>query len=100
MRGDDLPALHGLPLAVKDIFDTHDMPTEVFVTDLKTGKETKLSDFNKEINAILTDPNMKTRLAGIGVDPMPMAPAEFGKFIADETEKWGKVIRAAGIKPA
>jgi tripartite-type tricarboxylate transporter receptor subunit TctC len=41
---------------------------------------------------------MKTRLAEIGAAPIPMTPAEFGKFIADDTEKWGKVVRAANIK--
>jgi hypothetical protein len=41
---------------------------------------------------------MKERLAGFGGVPMPMRPAEFGKFIGEETEKWGKVIRAAHIK--
>ena len=53
---------------------------------------------NKEINAGLADPNMKARLADLGAVPMPMTPAEFGKFMADETEKWAKVIRAAHIK--
>jgi len=42
---------------------------------------------------------MKVRLADLGNTPMPMTPAEFSKLIADETEKWGKVIRAANIKP-
>ena len=41
---------------------------------------------------------MKARLAALGVDPMSKTPAEFEKFIADETEKWGKVILAANIK--
>ena len=54
---------------------------------------------NKEINAGLADPNLKARLAELGSVPMPMTPAEFGKHIAEETEKWGKVIRAANIKP-
>jgi tripartite-type tricarboxylate transporter receptor subunit TctC len=54
---------------------------------------------NKEINAGLADPNMKTRLADLGTEPLPMTPAEFGKLIADDTQKWGKVIRAANIKP-
>jgi tripartite-type tricarboxylate transporter receptor subunit TctC len=54
---------------------------------------------NKEVNAALADPKMTARLAEIGVIPMPMTPAEFGKLIADETEKWGKVVRAADIKP-
>src|SRR5262249_53531067 len=53
---------------------------------------------NKEINAVGADSHMKTRLAGLGVDFVSMTSAEFGKFIADETEKWGKVIRAANIK--
>jgi tripartite-type tricarboxylate transporter receptor subunit TctC len=54
---------------------------------------------NKEINAALADPKMKARLGDLGAVPMSMTPAEFGKFIAGETDKWGKVIRAANIKP-
>ena len=54
---------------------------------------------NKEINAALTDSKMKARFADLGGVPLPMTPAEFGKLIADETEKWAKVIRAANIKP-
>ena len=53
---------------------------------------------NKEINAALADPKMEARLADLGAVPMPMTPAEFGEFIAAETEKWGKVVRAANIK--
>ena len=53
---------------------------------------------NKEINAGLADPTIKARIADLGGVPMPMSPAEFGKFIADETEKWGNVIRVANIK--
>jgi tripartite-type tricarboxylate transporter receptor subunit TctC len=53
---------------------------------------------NTEINAALVDPKIKARFAGLGGTVFPGLPAEFGKFIADETEKWGKVIRAAGIK--
>jgi tripartite-type tricarboxylate transporter receptor subunit TctC len=54
---------------------------------------------NSEIGAGLADPGIKERLASLGSDPMPMTPAEFNKLIADETEKWGKVIRASNIKP-
>jgi tripartite-type tricarboxylate transporter receptor subunit TctC len=54
---------------------------------------------NEAINAGLADPTIKARLADLGGLPMPMSPAEFGKLIADETEKWAKVIRAANIKP-
>jgi tripartite-type tricarboxylate transporter receptor subunit TctC len=54
---------------------------------------------NKEINAALADPRMKARLADLGTTPVPGSPADFGQLIADETEKWAKVIRAANIKP-
>jgi tripartite-type tricarboxylate transporter receptor subunit TctC len=57
-----------------------------------------INRLNKEANAALADPKMIARLADIGVIPMPMTPVEFGKLIADETEKWGKVVRAANIK--
>jgi len=53
---------------------------------------------NTEINAALADPKMKARLAEWGATALPGSPADFGKLIADETEKWGKVIRAANIK--
>jgi tripartite-type tricarboxylate transporter receptor subunit TctC len=52
---------------------------------------------NKEINAGLADPTIKARLADLGSMPTPMSPADFGKYIVDETEKWGKVIREANI---
>lgn len=54
---------------------------------------------NKEINAALADPTMKARLTDLGGTVLAGSPAEFGKLIANETEKWGKVIRAAKIKP-
>jgi len=54
---------------------------------------------NKEINAALADPKLKARLVDLGGTTLAGSPADFGKLIADETEKWGKVIRAANIKP-
>jgi tripartite-type tricarboxylate transporter receptor subunit TctC len=54
---------------------------------------------NTQINMALADPKMKTRLAGLGGMMLPGTPADFGKLIADETEKWAKVVRFAGIKP-
>jgi tripartite-type tricarboxylate transporter receptor subunit TctC len=54
---------------------------------------------NKEINAAIADPGMKARFAAIGGEPLPGSPADFGRLIAEETEKWAKVVRAAGIKP-
>jgi len=53
---------------------------------------------NKEINAALADPNMKKRLTDLGAAVFAGSPADFGKFIADEIEKWGKVVRFAGIR--
>ena len=54
---------------------------------------------NKEINAGLADTKMKQRLADLGGVPLPGSPAEFGRLVIEETEKWSKVIRFAGIKP-
>jgi tripartite-type tricarboxylate transporter receptor subunit TctC len=54
---------------------------------------------NKEFNAALADPRMKARLAELGATALPGSSADFGKFIADETEKWAKVIKFANIKP-
>jgi tripartite-type tricarboxylate transporter receptor subunit TctC len=53
---------------------------------------------NNEINAALADPNMKKRLTDLGAAVFAGSPADFGKFIADEIEKWGKVVRFAGIR--
>jgi tripartite-type tricarboxylate transporter receptor subunit TctC len=54
---------------------------------------------NNEVNAGLADPKLKARLAEFGVSPIAGSPADFGKLIADETEKWGKVVKFASIKP-
>jgi tripartite-type tricarboxylate transporter receptor subunit TctC len=64
----------------------HDTPTEI------------VDRLNNEINAGLADPKIKARLAEQGGTALPGSPREFEKFIADETEKWGRVIRAANIK--
>jgi tripartite-type tricarboxylate transporter receptor subunit TctC len=53
---------------------------------------------NTHVNACLDDPKMLARLADLGAIPMKTTPAEFGRFIAEQTEKWGKVIRGANIK--
>jgi tripartite-type tricarboxylate transporter receptor subunit TctC len=58
-----------------------------------------IAKLNSEINAALADPKLKARLIDLGAELAPATPAEFGKLIADETEKWGKVVRAASIKP-
>jgi tripartite-type tricarboxylate transporter receptor subunit TctC len=68
---------------------------------LAAPKETPpeiVEKLNRAINLALTDRTVQARLAELGGEPMPMTPKEFGKLVIDETEKWGKVIRAAGIK--
>ena len=64
-----------------------DTPTEI------------IDRLNHEINGVLSDADMKARLAALSTEPMLMTPVEFGKFIGAEVEKWGKVIRAANMKP-
>ena len=54
---------------------------------------------NKEINAALADPNVKARLGNLGATVVVGSPTEFAKFMAEETEKWAKVVKFAGIKP-
>jgi tripartite-type tricarboxylate transporter receptor subunit TctC len=57
-----------------------------------------IEKLNKEINAALADPRFGRQIAQLGSMALPASPADFGKLIADETEKWGKVVRAANIK--
>jgi len=58
-----------------------------------------IDKLSTEIMAGVGDPNLKGRLLALGVEPVPMPPITFGKFITDETEKWAKVIKFANIKP-
>jgi len=57
-----------------------------------------IDKLNTEINGALADPKMKARLADLGGTPLPGSPADFGRFIVDETEKWAKVVKFADIK--
>jgi tripartite-type tricarboxylate transporter receptor subunit TctC len=54
---------------------------------------------NREINAALTDPRMRAKFAEIGGEPLAGSPSEFGRLIAEETDKWGKVVKFTGLKP-
>jgi tripartite-type tricarboxylate transporter receptor subunit TctC len=65
---------------------------------MKTPTEI-IDKLNKEINAALADPKIKARLADLGGTELSGSPADFGKLMAEDTKKWGKVIRAASIKP-
>jgi tripartite-type tricarboxylate transporter receptor subunit TctC len=59
-----------------------------------------IAKLDQEIAAVISDEKIKARFVNLGIDPMFMAAAEFAKFIVDEAEKWGKVVKFAGIKPA
>src|SRR4030095_1709378 len=73
--------------AINGIGVTRGTPTEI------------IDQLNKETNAGLADPNIRARLSDLGGTLLAGTPADFGKLIAEETEKWGKVIRAANIRP-
>jgi tripartite-type tricarboxylate transporter receptor subunit TctC len=57
-----------------------------------------VAKLNRTVNAVLADPKLQARLAELGGEPMPTTPAQFGNLVAEETERWGKLIRAANIK--
>jgi tripartite-type tricarboxylate transporter receptor subunit TctC len=63
------------------------------------GPAAIIHKLHEAIDAALADPKLMTQFAGIGSVPKSMTPADFGKFIAEDTEQWAKVIRGANIKP-
>jgi tripartite-type tricarboxylate transporter receptor subunit TctC len=58
-----------------------------------------IDTLNREINVGLTDPRTSARIADLGNTPLALSPAEYGKLLVEETEKWGKVVKFANIKP-
>jgi tripartite-type tricarboxylate transporter receptor subunit TctC len=102
------------PLAVTTTMRAEALPDQPTVADFLPGYEASdwygicapkgtpadiVRRLNTEINAGLADPKLKARLADLGGTPLPGSPAAFGKLIADETDKWGKVVRTAHMKP-
>jgi tripartite-type tricarboxylate transporter receptor subunit TctC len=102
------------PLAVTTTMRSETLPDVPTVSEFVPGYEVSnwfgvgapkatpaeiLDRLNKEIHASLADPKLRARLAYLGGTPLVGSPADFGKLIAAETEKWAKVIRAANIKP-
>jgi tripartite-type tricarboxylate transporter receptor subunit TctC len=102
------------PLAVTTATRWEGLPDIPTVNDFVSGYEASavsglgaprntpaeiIDTLNKEINAALADPKMKARLADLGGTVLPGSPDDFGELIADEIEKWGKVIKFAGIRP-
>ena len=101
------------PLAVTTTTRSDELPEVSTVNDFVPGYEAStwygvgvpsgtpaeiIGKLNKEINSALADPRFKARLADVGGSALSGSPADFGKLIADETEKWAKVIKSAGIK--
>jgi tripartite-type tricarboxylate transporter receptor subunit TctC len=101
------------PLAVTTATRWEGLPDIPTVNDFVSGYEASavsglgaprntpaeiIDALNKEINAALADPNMKARLADLGGTLLAGSPADFGKLMADDTEKWGKVVKFIGIK--
>jgi tripartite-type tricarboxylate transporter receptor subunit TctC len=92
------PALPDVP-TVSDFVPGYEASASFGVGAPRNTPADIVEKLNKEINAALADLQMKVRLADLGGSVLPGSLADFGKLIADETEKWGKVIRAANIKP-
>ena len=94
-RSDQLPDVP----TIGDIVPGYEASVRFGVGAPKNTPAAIVDKLNREINAGLADPKMKARLADLGGTVLGGSPAEFGKLIADETEKWAKVIKSANIKP-
>src|SRR5438094_787236 len=92
------PALPDMP-HVGDVLPGYEA-SAIYGVGVATSTPAEIVDkLNKEINAGLADPNMKARLADLGGTVVPGSPADFGKLMADETEKWANVVKFSGAKP-
>jgi tripartite-type tricarboxylate transporter receptor subunit TctC len=94
-RQDSLPHLP----AVGEFVPGYDASTWNGVGSPKRTPAEIIDKLNKEINAGLADPKLKAKLANLGYSLVASTPAAFGRFIADETEKWAKVVKFSGAKP-
>jgi len=91
-------ALPGVPTAAATVPGYDAYVWDAIGAPAKTPPEI-VDKLNKTINAVLAEPAIKTRFTELGAEPMIMTPAAFGKYMAEETEKWGKVVKFAHIKP-
>ena len=94
-RSDSLPDIP----TVADYFPGYDASAWNGVAIPRNTPAEIIDKLNREINAGLADPKMKARIAELGATAIPSSPGEFGRFVSNETEKWGKVVKFAGIKP-
>jgi tripartite-type tricarboxylate transporter receptor subunit TctC len=90
-------ALPGIP-TVADVLPGYESSFWIGVTAPKNTRVDIVEKLNKEINRALVDPTIKARITDLGASVLSGSPADFGRLMADETEKWAKVIRAANIK--
>ncbi len=93
-----LPALPGIP-TVGEFLPGYEASGWNGIVAPRGTPADIIERLNREINAGLAQPAIKARFDDLGAPLLPLSPAEFGKLIAEDTEKWGKVIRAANIKP-
>jgi tripartite-type tricarboxylate transporter receptor subunit TctC len=102
------------PLAIMSATRSPVLPEIPVIGDFVSGLETSgwfgivapkttptgvIERLNKEINAALADPTIRARFADLGATVVPGSPSEFGKLIADDTDKWAKTVKFVGIKP-
>jgi tripartite-type tricarboxylate transporter receptor subunit TctC len=90
-------ALPDLP-AVRELVPGYDASQLYGIAAPKATPAEIIDKLNKEINAVLADPKARARLADLGETPLGGTPAEFAKVIAEETERWGKVVKFSGAK--
>jgi tripartite-type tricarboxylate transporter receptor subunit TctC len=90
------PALPNIP-AIAETVPGYDAAPWYGISAPKGTPADVVENLNKSVTAALANPKMQAKLAELGGIPMPMSPAEFGKFLADDTAKWAKVVRAANL---
>jgi tripartite-type tricarboxylate transporter receptor subunit TctC len=91
------PALPGVP-AIADAVPGYDASGYFGIGAPRAVPAAIVDKLNQAINAGLADPAVQAKLANLGLEPQAMTPAQYGKLIADETAKWAKVVKSAGIK--
>ena len=92
------PALPDVP-AIAEFLPGYEVNAWFGVGAPKATPPEIVNRLNREINAGLADPKLKAKIADLGGTPLVLSPAEFTKLVADEVEKWAKVVKFAGVKP-